>query len=57
MYGAPRHAVCEKYRSVQCTEPGIERLFVELPDRKANLFRLVIGQTSKRTENIVSGSV
>ena len=56
MYGAPRHAACEKYRFVHCTEAGIERLFVELPDRKANLFRVVIGQTSERTGNIVLGS-
>jgi hypothetical protein len=56
MYGAPRHGVCEEYRSVHCTEAGIERLFVELPDRKDNLFRFVIGQTFKRIENIVLGS-
>jgi hypothetical protein len=56
MYGAPRHAAFEKYRSVHCTEAGIERLFVELPDRKASLFRLAIGQTSNRTGNIVLGS-
>jgi len=44
IYGAPRHAACEEHRSVHCTEAGTEQLFVELPDRKANLFRLVIGQ-------------